>query len=425
MANDLNQALGISTKPTDLLTRAGKAKTSAEIRDIESKAGQERLASLEEEKKATLEKPVKEAELKGKFLIEESKKYEEADLARKKALEAAPLPEFKPSEDTLVGVATLGSLIAVIGQALGNSGGKQSALGAIESMSGMMAGYQQGKKDYIKQKQLEFEKNFQSIKAKQEQIQREFEAAIKKMPYNMAQARMDMEVAVAKLGSPIIEATYRKQGAELTYKMIQDIGRSISEAEKIASKSGVGKMSEKLEKEVGANIALMQDLSALSKMVDLVKDEVGVFGVFGGNIPLAAAQYYQSDAAKQTLSLLQNISSKELKLRSGATVTVQEFARNRGFLPLRDDSVATIQSKVRALFDAINEEALGWAETKRISDEYRDRIVNMPQPIAPSFRRQATTGQSTAEMPSPVLTPEEMSELEELRKKHGGSKSGT
>ena len=223
--SELNKALGVTTKSTDLLSRAGKAKSSSEIRQLESEAAQERLGALEEEKKAALEKPVKEAEAKGKYALEESKKYEQADMARKLALEAAPLPEFKPNQDTLIGMATLGSLIGVIGQTLGNTGGKQSALNAINSMSGMMAGYQQGKKDYIKQQQLEFEKNFQSMKTKQEQIQREFEAAIKKMPYDLATSRIEIELALAKAGSPFLEATYKKLGAELTYKYIQDIGK--------------------------------------------------------------------------------------------------------------------------------------------------------------------------------------------------------
>lgn len=420
---ELEKALGTTTKSTDLLTRAGKATTSAEIRSIESEAGKERLLALEEEKKAAIEKPEKEAKAKGEYALKEAKKYEEADMARKLALQAAPLPEFRPNEDTLIGMATLGSLIGVIGQTLGNTGGKQSALNSINAMSGMMAGYQQGKKDYIKQQQLEFDKNFQVMKAKQDQIQKEFEAALKKMPYDLAGARVDMEVAIARLGSPFIEATYRKQGAELTYKMILDIGRSISEAEKLVSKSGVGKISEKLEKEVGDNVNLMQGLSDLSKMVDMVKDEPFVFGIISGNLPLSMVQYVQSEAAKQTISLLQNITSKELKLRSGATVTVQEFARSRGFLPVRDDNASTLQSKIRGLFDAINSETEGFAESKRLSEELRDRMKVMPQPLAPSIRQQAKMIPSTNAIPDQTLSPDEQAELNQLRERHGRPKS--
>lgn len=420
---ELDKALGTTTNATDLLTRAGKAQSSEEIRSIVTDAGKERLSALEQEKKAALEKPEKEAKAKGEFALKEAKKYEEADVARKMALEAAPLPEFRPNEDTLVGMATLGSLVAVIGQVLGKTGGQQSALGAIESMSGMMSGYQQGKKDYIKQQQLNFDKNFQLMKAKQDQIQREFEAAIKKMPYDLAGARVDMEVAIAKLGSPTIEATYRKQGAELTYKMIMDVANSIKEAEKLASKSGVGKISEKLEKEVGDNVNLMQGLADLSKMVDMVKDEPFVFGIISGNLPLSMVQYVQSEAAKQTISLLQNITSKELKLRSGATVTVQEFARSRGFLPVRDDNASTLQSKIRGLFDAINSETEGFAESKRLSEELRDRMKLMPQPLAPSIRQQAKAIPSTSAIPDQTLTPEEQAELDQLREKHGRPKS--
>ena len=143
-------------------------------------------------------------------------------------------------------MATLGSMIGVLGQVLGNTGGKQSALNSINAMSGMMAGYQQGKKDFVKVQQLEFEKNFQVIKAKHEQIQREFEAAIKKMPYDLAGAKQDMEVSLAKLNSDFLSALYKQRGATSAYNAIKEIGQYIQKAEEAAEKASVksGKVSQ-------------------------------------------------------------------------------------------------------------------------------------------------------------------------------------
>lgn len=250
---ELDKALGTTTDPTDILARAGQAKTGTQARELLTEAGKKRVEAIEQERVAATQKPIEEARIKGDYAQKEAELYKQADITRKKKLEEAPLPEFRPNEDTLIGMATLGSLIGVIGQTLGNTGGKQSALNSINAMSGMMAGYQQGKKDYMKVQQLEFEKNFNSMKAKHDQIQKEFEAAIKKMPYDLANARQEMEVALAKISSPLLDAVYRKQGAEATYKMIDDIGKSIQKAEEIANKANIAKDKAQMTKGGAAN----------------------------------------------------------------------------------------------------------------------------------------------------------------------------
>lgn len=231
---ELEKALGTTTKSTDLLTRAGQAKTIPQVQEIRTEAGKDVLGAIQKEKEAAVKLAEEKPRIEGEFAQKEAKRYEELDLARKQALQEAPLPEFKPNEDTLVGMATLGSLTALIGQVIGGIGGRQSGVGAIESMTGMMQGYQQGKKDLFKMQQVEFEKNFQAMKAKQEQIQKEFEAAVKKMPYDLATARQDMQVALAKANSPLLNATYEKQGAMATLDLIKQSGEDVRHAEKMA-----------------------------------------------------------------------------------------------------------------------------------------------------------------------------------------------
>lgn len=231
---ELDKALGTTTNSTDLLTRAGQAKTLPEVQKIRTEGGKDVLGAIQKEKEAAVKFAEEKPKIEGEYAQKEAKRYEELDLARKQALKEAPLPEFKPNEDTLVGMATLGSLTALIGQVIGNIGGRQSGVGAIESMTGMMQGYQQGKKDLFKMQQVEFEKNFQAMKAKQEQIQKEFEAAVKKMPYDLATARQDMQVALAKANSPLLNATYEKQGAMATMDLIKQSGEDVRHAEKMA-----------------------------------------------------------------------------------------------------------------------------------------------------------------------------------------------
>ena len=171
---NMDTSLGVTTKSMDLLTRAGKAKDLPELSQIRAEAGQEMLGAIEEESKAALTKLQEEPKIKAEFAKKESELFQKADIARKEALEGAPLPDFKPVKETIMSMATLSSMIALTGQALGNSGGRQSGLNAINSMTGLMSGYQQGRKDIQRQNQIEFEKNLQIMTAKQNQIQKEF-----------------------------------------------------------------------------------------------------------------------------------------------------------------------------------------------------------------------------------------------------------
>ena len=102
-----------------------------------------------------------------------------ADLGQaREQLAATPEPEFKPSQETFIGMSTLAGLIAFVGSSAGKYG-SQSGRAAIESMTGMMKGYQTGRQDVFRREQIQFEKELQTIKAKNEKIYKQLELAEK------------------------------------------------------------------------------------------------------------------------------------------------------------------------------------------------------------------------------------------------------
>lgn len=357
---ELDKALGTTTNSTDLITRTGKATTSGQARELMTEAGREGLAAVEAERKAAVARPEAEAMARGKYAEEEKKYFEKAVSTREEAMKQAPLPEFRPNEDTLIGMATLGSLVAVIGNVLGNSGGRQSALGAIESMSGMMSGYQQGRKDYQRLQQLEFEKNFQAVKEKQAQIQKEFEVALKKMPYDLASARQDMEIALAKAQSPLLDATYKKQGAEMTYKIIQDTAKSIEKAEDLAQKAqlarekGQGKPLK--EKEISQIIGLDSIAGSLQKLKDSFKDEyagLGVFG-FGAELQYEAMRRLGTEEGQKAVKWWSDYNRLQAPNRHalfGATLTGNELKNYQEFTAKKSDAPDIVRTQLQGQID--------------------------------------------------------------------------
>ena len=86
-------------------------------------------------------------------------------------------------------MATLASVIGVLGSLAGNTGGKQAGLGAIRSMTGMMSGYQRGRADEFKRDQnLKFDKQYKILQSKLDRASKEFDRSIAMMPYNMAES---------------------------------------------------------------------------------------------------------------------------------------------------------------------------------------------------------------------------------------------
>jgi len=74
-----------------------------------------------------------------------------------------PAPEFKPTQDNMMDIGGLFSLVATMGIALGGSG-KLSSINALNAMGGMLKGYQAGRKDLFTKEQATFDKETARIK---------------------------------------------------------------------------------------------------------------------------------------------------------------------------------------------------------------------------------------------------------------------
>jgi len=394
----------------------GPEKLAPVIKEIQAKkaTAEEELAQSDIRlEKAKREEKATEAELRKSFYEQEKAKEEAMPqrAALKQAREEISSAKFEPTRDTVKDIAGLFSLMGVVGMVVG----KKNAMQGMYAMNGMMEGHIKGRKDLVKQQAVEFDKNFKVLQAKVESAKQELEEAQRIRMYDQRAGEEAIAMAVARSESPFIKEMVARVGIQKTINTLADTKKTIETMVKMQNelqgkaedralkeellrlRSGAsGKLSEKAKKEVGNNINLMGGLSDLSRMVEKVKDETTVFGV-AGYLPQAASQRIQSSEARQTLALLQNITSAELKLRSGATVTVAEFARQRGFLPLETDSPEAIQDKITSMYDAIEAETGGIASRTK-NAEISNAVSSIERPLAPSFRKEAT-GQ---EEPSPT-----------------------
>ena len=125
---------------------------------------------------------------------------EEKTLVKQYGSAELPYPSYQPTQESLGSYAQLASMVITLGTMLG-AGGKVPAKAALSSMTGMMNGWKQGRKDLWDQEAKQFEKEMGKIKAHNEQIKSHLERALKMAATNREVARQERETAAYIAGN--------------------------------------------------------------------------------------------------------------------------------------------------------------------------------------------------------------------------------
>ena len=160
-----------------------------------------------------------------------------ADLANKQASQMsgllsqyekqvmAPAPKREIDAQTKEGMMGLAALLPVAGAFFGGKG-LTSATGAMQAMTGLLKGYQEGNKERIDFEQKKYDDAMKEFDRHQNQIKEAFNIAIKKAQFNQTAAQADLEVKLSELNAPLLREMVKKNGivagAEENIKMAQN-----------------------------------------------------------------------------------------------------------------------------------------------------------------------------------------------------------
>lgn len=133
--------------------------------------------------------------------------------AYNKQLADNPLPTYVPTQETAPEIASLFGLIQVTGAILGKAGGgQQSALRAMNAMTGMLDGWQQGRQELYEKNRQDFEESLKDVQAKRQQLLDEYNRYMKLLPIDAEKARTNMSVALSKYAGPVTQQAFKVQG---------------------------------------------------------------------------------------------------------------------------------------------------------------------------------------------------------------------
>jgi uncharacterized protein YcfJ len=137
-------------------------------------------------------------------------------------IEKNPFPTFKPSQEDAVSYSQLGSLVGTLGMMLGG-GAKGSAKVAIGAMTGMMKGWQAGRKDLWDREVKVFDKEVQRIKAVHDSIYKDLDMGLKQLATDREAGRAKLMSAAWKAGTGSVIATLINNGrAQDALKIVRD-----------------------------------------------------------------------------------------------------------------------------------------------------------------------------------------------------------
>jgi hypothetical protein len=115
---------------------------------------------------------------------------------------------FVPTKDTATDLASMFSLINIVGMLVGKSDAQRSMF----AMNGMLEGYQKGRADLYKREQIEFDKNFKAMQAKVATLEKALTEAMEVKKYDKEKGDLMVTMALAESESPVLKAMRDRQG---------------------------------------------------------------------------------------------------------------------------------------------------------------------------------------------------------------------
>lgn len=199
---------GLFREQTNLLR--GKGEAEAEVIRGQQKAKETQAAG--------------EVELAGKMRDKATGLMEEYKATVK------PYEEFIPSQNNISDMIGLFGIMSFIG-ASGGGEGKFAGVNALSNMGAAMQGYRMGKKDLFEKEMKEFEKNFNSTKAFNEQQREILRQGMESMAYDKELGMAQIRQAAARESGSVVDALIRKGQFEDAYKLAEARVKQLNDAE--------------------------------------------------------------------------------------------------------------------------------------------------------------------------------------------------
>ena len=335
-----------------------------------------------------------------------------------------PRPEFHPTKENIASLGSLFSMVSTLGMIVGASG-KMGANNAMNAMTGMLKGWQSGRKDLYEKEVKEFDKEYKRITDIRNEIQKKLEKSIALESTNKELAFLEKEGARQLAGSDsVMGKTIAVKGAKAGIDLIINATNLETQYQKLASdaqnrasdralrlqlaqlrsdgRGGVGpKITAKAVEGYRSKLILNEDLNDLKKdlsdpdMVNLLKQyRMEAFLTEEGKLLNQVINSGIPDKLQTFLTKVRDIRNNYYLDISGKAVTGGEALRSYGTVPQPGDDARNMINKIDGM-------------QKRVNNQ-----ISFDQQLYQFPNIKISGGQSTGLVPNEVYRAGETSEIQ-------------
>jgi hypothetical protein len=211
MAEELAKALNLSAFP----------KPYQDLYQVQSKATKDLSDAETSIEKFKLTREADAATQQKKMFDEATDKYQTKAAKEQEKLDSFGDVKFHPTQDNLQDMAGLFSAVGIIGAMIGGSG-RNSAMNALSSMTGMLDGWKQGRADLFKQEKIKFDEELNKIKLEKDSIVQKMNAIAKEYTIDKEKADMDYKVLLAQYPNSVLQQMDKIGGLKANLNFINN-----------------------------------------------------------------------------------------------------------------------------------------------------------------------------------------------------------
>ena len=183
----------------------------------------------------TASRDLSAAKARQETISKAQEKYETESGDIQKKMDSFGEVKFQPTQDNIQDIAGLFSAVGIIGAMIGGSG-RNSAMNALSSMTGMLDGWKKGRADLFKQEKVKFDAELNRIKLEKDTLIQKLNMIEKEYSRNKEKAEQDFQVVLAEYNSPILKQMAALGGLKRTAEYANNtLGKSVDKAVELSN----------------------------------------------------------------------------------------------------------------------------------------------------------------------------------------------
>jgi translation initiation factor 1 (eIF-1/SUI1) len=409
----LGNALGTDFKSIPI-PDTKKLKTSAQYTDVLKEMMPKRIEGIEQLGEAELKSQQLKASGERKVKEEFAKKSREDVNLTEEQERGLEQPKFEPSQENALSLGSLFSLVSTMGVMLGGSG-KQSANNAMAAMTGMLKGWQTGRKDVYDKELKAYEKEMKRIELERKNLQTKLER-LATLRVNDKEAAFALENEIAAQYPGVVAAKVKNNSMTAMFEFIDSLNKTALGAEQkerdLAIRAEIARMNKTKpikEKDVLAIQGLSTFAEGLKDLQKRFKPEFANLGIMGyGAEQVLEAQRkglpgFDKPIDRETVAWWADYERLQAPNRHalfGATLTGNELKNYQTFTAKVSNDPKIVLSSLEGQLKFTNDEA-----TKRIEalEDVGYRVPKININYQSTFAPTETTFQD-GQKPIPTIT---------------------